>query len=250
MARLVLKFEDRVIQEYGLGLLVTIGRTPDNVLTIDNPAVSSHHACIFRDGDQFIVEDFQSTNGTFVNEKRIHRHTLQSGDVILVGRHTMVFERDGTGPPLDLDGDDPSLANLGDTVFLDASQHRKLLARLTSAPGPASRSDADDGAAAAGALVGKPALLRVLRGRTDRSEYTLEGRTSLIGKTEAAIVRLRGWFTPAVAVAITRSNDSYIATAIRGKTSINGYPLNGRRELKHGDVLRVRDVSLEFRVGT
>jgi pSer/pThr/pTyr-binding forkhead associated (FHA) protein len=249
MARLVLKFEDRVIQEYGLGLMVTIGRTPDNVLTIDNPAVSTHHACIFRDGEQFILEDFQSTNGTFVNETRVTRHTLQSGDVILVGRHTLLFEQDGTGAPLDLDGDEPSLANLGDTVFLDPSQHRKLLARLTSARGPAAKSDADGAPAPAGAAASMPAVLRVLEGRTEQFEYTLEGRTSLIGKTEAATVRLRGWFTPAVAVAITRSSESYIATAIRGKTSINGYPLKGRRELKHGDVLRVRGVSLEFRVG-
>lgn len=248
MARLVLKFEDRVIQEYGLGLMVTIGRTPDNVLTIDNPAVSSHHACIFRDGEQFILEDFQSTNGTFVNDKRINRHTLQTGDLILVGKHTLLFDRDGTGRLLDLDGDEPSLANLGDTVFLDATQHRKLLAKLTSTRTPAPRSTTDEGAAAAGAAVDKPAVLRVLGGRTDQSEYRLEGRTSLIGKTDAAIVRLRGWFTPAVAVAITRSNASYVATAIRGKTSINGYPFKGRRELKHGDVLRVRGVTLEFRV--
>ena len=247
MARLVLKFEDRVIQEYGLGLMVTIGRTPDNVLTIENPAVSSHHACIFRDGEQFVLEDFQSTNGTFVNDQRINRHTLQTGDVILVGRHTLVFDRDGTGPPLDLDGDEPSLANLGDTVFLDTSQHRKLLAKLTSAPKAASGSTGDD-RAAAGAAPGKPAVLRVRGGQTSQSEYRLEGRTSLIGKTEAAIVRLRGWFTPAVAVAITRSNDTYVATAIRGRTSINGYPFKGRRELKHGDVLRIRGVTLEFRL--
>ena len=247
MARLALKFEGRVIQEYGLGLMVTIGRTPDNVLTIDNPAVSSHHACIFRDGEQFVLEDFQSTNGTFVNDKRINRHTLQTGDVILVGRHTLVFDGEGTGQPLDVDGDEPSLANLGDTVFLDTSQHRKLLAKLTSAPGPASGSTGDD-RSAAGAVPGRPAVLRVRGGRTSQSEYRLDGRTSLIGKTEAAIVRLRGWFTPAVAVAITRSHDTYVATAIRGRTSINGYPFKGRRELKHGDVLRVRGVTLEFRV--
>jgi pSer/pThr/pTyr-binding forkhead associated (FHA) protein len=244
----VLKFEDRVIQEYGLGLMVTIGRTPDNVLTIDNPAVSTHHACIFRDGEQFILEDFQSTNGTFVNEKRIARHTLETGDVILVGKHTLVFDRDGTGSPLDLDGDEPSLANLGGTVFLDTTQHRKLLAQLRSTRAPASASAPDNGQAAP-EKAASAAVLRVLAGPADQSEYKLDGRTSLIGKTQAATVRLRGWFTPAVAVAITRSNESYVATAIRGKTSINGYPFKGRRELKHGDVLRVRGVTLEFRLG-
>jgi pSer/pThr/pTyr-binding forkhead associated (FHA) protein len=246
MARLVLKFDDRVIDEYGLGLMVTIGRTPDNVLTIDNPAVSSHHACVFRDGDNYVLEDLKSTNGTFVNEKRIERHTLQSGDVILVGKHTLLFDREGAGRPLDADGDEPTLANLGDTVYLDTDQHRKLLARLV-APREDSAASASN-VAVAGPPLTKPATLRVLAGRTDRAEYKLEGRTTLIGKADAALVRLQGWFKPAVAAAIARSNHNYVVTVIRGRTSINGHPLTGKRELKDGDVLKTGGVTLEFRV--
>jgi len=78
MPKLILQFENRVLKEYPTGVMVTIGRLPDNMVIIDNPAVSSHHACVYSDGDQFIVEDLQSTNGTFVNEKRVTRHTLTS----------------------------------------------------------------------------------------------------------------------------------------------------------------------------
>jgi len=249
MAKLVLKFDNLVIDEYGLGLMVTIGRTPDNALPIDNPAVSSHHACVFRDGDRFVIEDLDSTNGTFVNEKRVKRQTLQNGDVILIGKHTLVFDGDGAGRTVDADSDQPTLADLGDTMFLDTDQHRKLMAQLASnligSPAPA---EGDRKATRSAVLSGKPAVLRVVSGRADRPEYRLDGRTSLIGKTDAALVRLQGWFKPPVALAIARNNHSYVATHIRGKTTINGHAFTGRRELKDGDVLRVSGITLEFRL--
>ena len=73
MARLTLQFEDRVVKEFTVGASATIGRLPDNTIMVDSPAVSSHHACVFRDGDRLVVEDLQSTNGTFVNGRRISR---------------------------------------------------------------------------------------------------------------------------------------------------------------------------------
>jgi pSer/pThr/pTyr-binding forkhead associated (FHA) protein len=48
MAELFLKFDDKVLQEFLLsGDTITIGRQPDNVLRIDNPAVSGHHARVY-----------------------------------------------------------------------------------------------------------------------------------------------------------------------------------------------------------
>src|SRR4029079_13436206 len=101
MAKLNLQFENRVLKEYPTGVMVTIGRLPDNMVIIDHPAVSRHHARVYSDGDQFIVEDLQSTNGTFVNEKRVTRHTLRDGDVVLVGKHQLVFDAMGTGEAFD-----------------------------------------------------------------------------------------------------------------------------------------------------
>jgi pSer/pThr/pTyr-binding forkhead associated (FHA) protein len=247
MARLLLKYDDRVIDEYGLGLMVTIGRTPDNVLTIDNAAVSSHHACVFRDGETFVVEDLDSTNGTFVNGARVRRQTLRNGDVVLIGKHTLVFDAAGSGRTLEADGDQPMLANLGDTVFLDPQQRRKLMARLGTEPS-ASAAGTEVAAAGVDAVPGRPATLRVVQGRTDREEYRLEGRTTLIGTADAALVRLQGWFKPAVALAIARTSQAYVATPIRGRTLINGHALTERRELKNGDVVRTAGVTLEFRV--
>src|SRR5437773_4946128 len=130
MPKLILQFDDQVLTECAIGLMATVGRLPDNTVIIDNPAVSSHHACVFRDGDRFVVEDLESTNGTFVNEQRVTRHTLQHGDVLLVGKHKLVFDETGGGEPLVTDEAGRLISNLGDTVFLDTKKHRELLAKL------------------------------------------------------------------------------------------------------------------------
>ena len=86
MPKLTLKFEARELRECAVGAHpVNIGRLPDNTIVIDNPAVSGRHARVFREGNHYVVEDLKSTNGTFVNEKPIARHTLLEGDVVLVG---------------------------------------------------------------------------------------------------------------------------------------------------------------------
>src|SRR5687767_8692489 len=93
MPKLILQFEDRVVKEYVIETSATIGRLPDNTVVIDNPAVSSHHARIYRDGDRFAIEDLESKNGTFVNEKFVmNRRTLRDGDVVLIGKHKLVFD--------------------------------------------------------------------------------------------------------------------------------------------------------------
>lgn len=251
MPSLILQFEDRVLKEYVVGLSVTIGRLPDNTVIIDNPAVSSHHACVFRDGDHFIVEDLQSTNGTFVNEKPVTRHTLQNGDVVQVGKHKLVFDQMASSEPAVSDELDSVLSNLGDTVYLDTKQHRALLAKLREAEPQAKEAAAALPTAkvlAASAAPSKVGVLRVLAGRADQPEYSLEAHTSLIGRANTNLVRLKGWFKPKVAVAITRRGERYMVTLVGGNTLINGQPLSGRYELNDNDVLHVSGLTLAFRM--
>src|ERR1700750_91127 len=71
MATLRLQTDGGASKEFRIGATITIGRLPDNTVVIDQPAGSSHHACIFREGETFVLEDLQSTNGTFVNERGV-----------------------------------------------------------------------------------------------------------------------------------------------------------------------------------
>jgi pSer/pThr/pTyr-binding forkhead associated (FHA) protein len=239
MASLTLRREDRVLKQYPLGPLVTIGRLPDNTVVIDNPAVSSHHASVFRDGDDFVVEDLQSTNGTFVNETRVFRQTLHHGDVVLVGQQKLVFEERAAGALIESDDERP-ISSQGETVYLNNQDHQRLLGVVLNAE---ARAHATRGAAAAAAPLG---VLRVLAGRADESEYLLKDHTSLIGRANWTLIRLKGWFAPRVAVAITRHQLGYVATLLRGKMLINTQPMKGRHDLKDGDVLEVGGLTLVF----
>jgi pSer/pThr/pTyr-binding forkhead associated (FHA) protein len=257
MSRLILQLEGRVIKEYDVGMMATIGRLPDNSVIIENPAVSSHHACIFREGDHFVVEDLQSTNGTFVNGKRISRQALQYGDVVLVGTHALVLDQQAQAESVAAENGAHAIPNQGDTMFLNAKsllgtligsdaqrQHGALTALLLDVEAQASRARAATPEAAEEPA--KPAVLRVVAGRADRSEYTLEGHTSIIGKSKSSAVRLRGWFKPRMAVAITRNRQGYVATLLGGHMFINSQRVSGRRELKDGDLLEVSGLLMEF----
>ena len=63
-------------------------------------------------------------------------------------------------------------------------------------------------------------------------------------------MRLRGWFKPRVAVAITRNRQGYVATLLAADVLINSRPVRARHELKDGDVLDVSGLLLEFRVAS
>ena len=239
MASLTLQHDDRVLKQYAVGPSVTIGRLPDNTVVIDNAAVSSHHACVFREGDKFIVEDLQSTNGTFVNDKRVTREALRGGDVVRVGKHTLVFDEQAAGESTGRDAELPA-SSQGDTVYLKGPENQRLLAVVLNAEARAHT------APAATAAQGKLGVLRLVSGRADQTEYALTGHTSLIGRSQSTLIRLKGWFTPRVAVAITRNQLGYVATRLGGKMLVNSQPMTGRHDLKDGDVLEVGGLTLVF----
>jgi hypothetical protein len=76
-----------------LGNTLTLGRAQDNDVVLDDPQVSRHHARVIRRGDQIIVEDLGSTNGTLVNQRRITgQHILQPTETIAVGGSVFTVE--------------------------------------------------------------------------------------------------------------------------------------------------------------
>jgi methylmalonyl-CoA mutase cobalamin-binding subunit len=81
--------------EVGLVTPTSIGRADGNDVVLQDRAVSGQH-CRIRAREQggFEVIDLKSTNGTFVNEKRITQHKLNAGDVIKAGETFMTFRMD------------------------------------------------------------------------------------------------------------------------------------------------------------
>ncbi len=68
-----------------------IGRTTDNDLQIDSRFVSRHHCQIITTSHACVIEDLNSTNGMFFQRRRVRRHSLNDGDEIVLGRHTLRY---------------------------------------------------------------------------------------------------------------------------------------------------------------
>lgn len=203
MPTLTLQFEGRTLKEYPVGASMTIGRLPDNTVVIDNPAVSAHHARVFRDGEDVVLEDLRSTNGTFVNDRHVYRHALRNGDVVLVGKHKLVFDR---AREVDASPAEPALSGLGDTVYLDTRKHRELLATLRDA-----RAEADR-AVPAGSSAGATA-----RAATAFNGTALGG--TALGGTALCGTALRGMVPGAIPAGATASGATALGGAALDRTA-------------------------------
>jgi general secretion pathway protein A len=92
IGRILIASEGKTVGERELkpGRLV-IGRTSDNDLQIDSKFISRHHCQIVTQHDSCLIEDLNSTNGIFVQSKRVRRHNLNDGDVVQVGQHEIMY---------------------------------------------------------------------------------------------------------------------------------------------------------------
>jgi type II secretory pathway predicted ATPase ExeA len=92
LARFEVLCRDHLVGEFDLlpGRVV-IGRTPDNDLQIRSKFVSRHHAQVMCDSQHTTLEDLNSTNGLFIDSRRVRRHRLQDGDVVQLGEHKLVY---------------------------------------------------------------------------------------------------------------------------------------------------------------
>jgi pSer/pThr/pTyr-binding forkhead associated (FHA) protein len=70
---------------------VSSGRHPDSDIFLDDVTVSRKHATFRREGDDFLVRDVGSLNGTYVNRTRIDDAILKTGDEVQIGKFRLVF---------------------------------------------------------------------------------------------------------------------------------------------------------------
>ncbi len=91
--KLVLLRDGEIVKRFVLeGRRVLVGRDADNDLPVASEFISRHHAQISYYRGSYWVMDLKSTNGTFVNGKRVRRLRLTDRDVIAVGHHRLVFQ--------------------------------------------------------------------------------------------------------------------------------------------------------------
>jgi len=94
MAKFMVLYEGKPLNSYIIDEPVfTIGRLPENTISIPNMGISRRHVRIEENYDRkLILYDLNSLNGTIVNGKRVKKVPLHSGDKIVIGKYTIIYE--------------------------------------------------------------------------------------------------------------------------------------------------------------
>jgi pSer/pThr/pTyr-binding forkhead associated (FHA) protein len=76
----------------------TIGRVEDNTFQIAEPSVSSHHCEVLLRGNEVVIKDLNSTNGTFINDEKITESVLKPGQTLRLGQIEIRLENGAPAP--------------------------------------------------------------------------------------------------------------------------------------------------------
>ena len=234
MPVITLKFGNNPLGDYPLqkGNSMTIGRRQNNDLVIDNLAVSGHHAKIDSVGDGFVLIDLQSKNGSFVNEQLITSHWLKSGDVINIGKHSLIFHYTA-GEEVPDDGDD----EIDKTMIMDTSKYRTMVKKSQPhVPKPLGRRN---GAKTMG-------LLACLKG--GESKFKIRSKMIKIGKHRSSDLVIRGLFVGRTAATISKRSDGYYLSYVGGfiKPRVNEKTVKQSILLNDMDIIDIGSTRLQF----
>lgn len=248
MAKLILSLDNAFLSEYPLDQdRVTIGRRPTNDVHIDNLAVSGEHAAIIKLGNDFYIEDLESTNGTLVNSKVVKKHLLQQGDLVEFGKYQLKYINDAATSNPDIDAGETDFEK---TMIIRPSAMKAMESKPVEPPVaipktppsiPVSAPPVSAPAAAssitppgAGEFTGK---IQVLNGSSSGRELVLNKALTTLGK-------------PGVQVAvITKRPNGYFITHVEGQVFpiVNGASTGAQAfALNDHDVVELAGVKMEF----
>ncbi|MFH1487288.1 MAG: FHA domain-containing protein [Pseudomonadota bacterium] len=232
MARLILMFNKQVIKEFPLMKdSITIGRQPDNTIVVDNLAVSGYHARIDKAGDDFILTDLQSTNGTFVNESKVISHKLSHGDNVVVGKHVILFVSTDKGK---IEGEAKKDMDMNKTMMLDTAKQRELLAKQQAAPAAAKVAD-------------KIGVINFIDG-SGLGEIELSKKLTKIGKADTSEIKLSGMLMGATAATISHRPSGFSISFAGGMTKlkVNGEVVKENVQLNDFDTIELGSYKFQF----
>jgi len=226
MAKLIVKLNNEVVDHIDVEQGdMKVGRRPGCEVFLDNLSVSGEHANIFTIGDDSFIQDLNSTNGTFINNKKITKHHLRNGDAVVIGKHTLVYltEQVAATPQ-----------DFAKTVIINPAAMREAVAAAPAAAAVAAKP------AAAAAVVAKAELrgaLVILSGANSGKRIELTKSVTNLGKTGKR------------AGSITRTDEAFmLAPSEDGEVpKLNGRPVGSEAAaLKNGDIIEVAGTRLQF----
>lgn len=229
MPTLLLKFKDKNLRRFWFkkGASVTIGRSEENHITIENLAVSGNHAKIDSVGDGYLLTDLNSKNGTFVNETLVSSHWLQNDDVITIVKHKLVFA---------FAEDEEQSANDSDTdqiMAIDTESHRAAMAK-------------DSNTINKDVKKGQTGFLSYLTG--GEGDIELNKKLTRVGKNSSSDIVVNGLMVAKTSFTISNRPNGYFLSYVAGMTKprVNGKTVKELVRLKEFDTIDIGSMKLQF----
>jgi pSer/pThr/pTyr-binding forkhead associated (FHA) protein len=182
--------------------------------------------------DGFVVVDLQSKNGSFVNEQLINSHWLKSGDVISIGKHSLVFSY-SEDEVMPADGSD----EMEKTMVIDTSQHRNMMKKNNpKVPKPLTKDRKNQ-------IVGG---LTYLTGGSGKIK--LNGKITKLGKHRTSDIVVKGLFVGRTSVTISRRPDGFYLSFVGGlsKPKLNEKIVKQSAILNDLDIIDIGATKLQF----
>jgi pSer/pThr/pTyr-binding forkhead associated (FHA) protein len=261
MPNLTLKLKNETLGDYPLqkGHSLTIGRRKKNNVTIEDRAVSGHHAKIDSIGDGFVIIDLQSKNGSFVNEQLINSHWLKDGDNINIGEHSLIFNNFEDDVESGENSDE-----LEKTMVLDTSQYRSRMRKsnptrsIINVAGfwdkgrNQNRKEGQRPSIPMGPTNVKKDLIGTLTYLAGgKGEVNLDQKFTTIGKHSASNIVIKGIFMGQTAVTISKLPDGFHLSYVGGLTKprVNDKIIKQSIILKNDDIIAIGSIKLQFMNG-
>jgi pSer/pThr/pTyr-binding forkhead associated (FHA) protein len=218
MPEIIVKYEDKIVERFITEKKrVTIGRTPDNDIVLDNRGVSRRHAIIEFNDNQAVLIDNESLNGTFVNARKVTEEVLKDNDTIAIAKYSMIFHNEARK--------DNDLFGMDGTMVLETKKQKELIAKdklskkLTSETG-------------CSMLLGEH--------EAEQDSFPLAHSVVTIGRSKVANIKAKGVFLSSVQAKIVKDGADFwlVNLGRKGKTKVNGEDVD-RQLLRNDDLIQV-----------
>lgn len=239
MADWTIMLNNRIIKQFTIneGECLTIGRSSDANVVIDNTAISRKHSTLELNNGVYFLADLGSLNGTFINGNKVAASTpVAPTDEIFIGKFKMAPADAATGAVSSSSSTSFDMDKEDETVFVTSKK--------TPPPGQSETGVRDR------SVQNKPRhWLAVLEGEAVPSQVSLDGKTSIkLGKDSSCDLVIPGFFVAKAQCYIIKRDDNYIIIPQKSwvKTRLNDLKIASEQNLRKGDIIQIRQTKIRF----
>src|SRR5512143_1625846 len=121
MPEIIVRYEDKVIERIVTEKKrISIGRTNENDIVLENRGVSRKHAMIEFNNNAAVIIDNESLNGTFVNNRKVAEEVLRDDDIIMIGKYSLIYRQEASHQA-------QAAAGMDGTMVLNTKRQKDML---------------------------------------------------------------------------------------------------------------------------